>query len=148
MTPDPAWLEDVLRYLPWEHQTRLSACFEPKWKTRQRRLELRAEAVRNALETLYPGWKKTVATTALARDYGRYIASAWRHEQNRNEVPTDWRNGLFWRIAKLNDGGAMAASTIYADFQKSMGDSETPAVSSDHHEEPVYFRAADDTAAP
>ena len=148
MMPDPAWLEDVLRYLPWEHQARLSACFEPKWKTRQRRLELRAEAVRNAILTLYPEQPRTVATRALARDYGRYIASAWRHEQDRNQVPDDWRNGLFWRIAKLNDGAELSASSIYADFQKSMGDSETLKVPSDHHEDPVYFRAADDTAAP
>ena len=146
MTPDPEWFEDVLRYLPWEHAARLSAFFEPKWKTRQRRLEMRAEAVRNAILTLYPEQRRTIATKALAREYGRYLASAWRQEQDRNQVPDDWRHGLLWRLAKLADGAGLSPSSIYADFQKSMSDSEIFPVPHAAHDEPVHFRAGDDSA--
>lgn len=112
---DPARLDAVLATLPPADALWLARHLEQPWQVARRRMEARAQALRVAWLVLAPGQPVTPAAKAIARDLGRYLASAWTEQQHHVELPAAAfeRHRALHRVAVLSGGKALGWRTVF-----------------------------------
>lgn len=90
----------------------LSDLVEPPWKRRQRRLDARDRAIREALDALAPVLA-TAAPAELCKRLRRYLSGPeWPSDRVASVEPADpWRRWLY-RIGTGNDGRTLSRETL------------------------------------